>query len=145
MLLDFVRIQNEKTVGPGCKPTLDAEDIAEGQLAGFAQGHRCGKLRPFARMLQRVNRYAGLTVRTINRAGKREPRMVPWRWRRFAKHYHSRGDERIGELRVGGAEAVDMQQGHALGKIAAQSGSIVTRHEFRRHKPDSKPLLFHPV
>ena len=67
------------------------------------------------------------------------------RRRRFAEYYDSGRYQGVSELHVCGAKAVNLQERHVLGEIAAYGDTVIHVHKFRGNQPDGKPLLFHPV
>ena len=51
----------------------------------------------------------------------------------------------VGELCVGWAEPMNVQQRHTLSEIVPDGGTVVDVHELRRDEPNSQATLFHPI
>ena len=130
--------QDEETVGAGRKPAFDGEEIAEGRLARSLNRRRRRELRPFARAAQRIERHKASLFGLLDRTCKRKPDAVPWWRRRFAKHHNGGRHQSVRELHIRWAEAMNMQERHAFGEIAAKGRAVIHIHEFRGDEPDAQ-------
>ena len=55
-----------------------------------------------------------------------------------------RGDQRIAELHVRRAVAVDLPERHPLGQVSLDGGAVVHVHEFGGDQPDGQPSIGQP-
>src|ERR1035438_7933841 len=65
--------------------------------------------------------------------------------RGLPKDYYRGRHQSVGELYVGWAEPVYMQQRHTLGEVASNGRTVVHIHKLRRDQPNGQASLFHPI